>query len=848
MAQKNFFTTLRNIYRKEVIDSYKRYASDNRKLTNMISRKNFLIQCRKHNVFPAHIGNICNNIYKLIEAETFLMNKLHNITNNYKKQILNLEINVTFQRIKTIQNNLDKLNNFITQKSSTIFYSIFFDLQSDYRESLRVLNERKFVKKLNRLYDKHRSSNHTARIDVINLTETIIPPDINLILGYGTKFAMHINKMNTSQLFKLISDIESILNTLQDVQLKNNIRSELVNIITNYMNSPARTPSVIQKHLVHCFQLAKQFFKINNNLVVLQADKGNKTVVMDKNEYHVKMLALLDDTNTYRLLNKNPTTTIQRANNKLVADWYKMGYITLKEKTVITTYTGATPRMYGLPKIHKPNIPLRPIVSNTNSPTYQLAKFYAQIIHNSIDHEKYNIHSSFSFQQFITEQLIPPQHIVVSLDVISLFTSIPINLITANIDQRWSRISSHTTLPLHCFKEGLALLLERTFFVYDGKYYIQLDGTPMGSCLSPAVADLVLDVLLDQVILKLPFKPLFIKKYVDDLITIIPSDKIDEILSIFNDYSPNIQFTIETEMGGKLPFLDMMLTHNQVDGSITTSWYQKPTASGRMLNYLSAHKYSQKIGTASGYIHRVISLTSNITMNTHEIIRRQLLLNNYPSALINKLINKHIHNTHTKTSTLDTGQLHNQDALLKSYGSITFIDDLTHKLAKVLKSNLPSTTLGFKCPNTLSGLYTKLKDSISPLQRSNIVYSIPCTSCDKVYIGLTRQLLKSRVSNHVSDRNRLTKLQSEIAHLNDSQQAKELEVMLNGTALIRHVINLDHEFSYDKTTIVCSDNNYTKLKMLEMLYIQHLNTVNLRSDVEGLSSVYSGLLHKAKQS
>jgi hypothetical protein len=32
------------------------------------------------------------------------------------------------------------------------------------------------------------------------------------------------------------------------------------------------------------------------------------------------------------------------------------------------------PRLYGLPKIHKERVPLRPIVSNIGTPTYQLSK------------------------------------------------------------------------------------------------------------------------------------------------------------------------------------------------------------------------------------------------------------------------------------------------------------------------------------------------------------------------------------------------------------------------------------------------------------------------------------------
>ena len=38
------------------------------------------------------------------------------------------------------------------------------------------------------------------------------------------------------------------------------------------------------------------------------------------------------------------------------------------------------PRFYGLPKIHKPEIPIRPIVSYTGTPLYKLSRYIASIL------------------------------------------------------------------------------------------------------------------------------------------------------------------------------------------------------------------------------------------------------------------------------------------------------------------------------------------------------------------------------------------------------------------------------------------------------------------------------------
>lgn len=53
------------------------------------------------------------------------------------------------------------------------------------------------------------------------------------------------------------------------------------------------------------------FLKKNYNILILASDKGNKTVAMDKEEYHKKMKYKLDERNTYRTLRQDPTSRLQ---------------------------------------------------------------------------------------------------------------------------------------------------------------------------------------------------------------------------------------------------------------------------------------------------------------------------------------------------------------------------------------------------------------------------------------------------------------------------------------------------------------------------------------------------------
>ena len=50
------------------------------------------------------------------------------------------------------------------------------------------------------------------------------------------------------------------------------------------------------------------------------------------------------------------------------------------------------PKLYGLPKLHKPGIPMRPIVSFCGSPTYQLSKYLTTILQPLTDKSRRKLH------------------------------------------------------------------------------------------------------------------------------------------------------------------------------------------------------------------------------------------------------------------------------------------------------------------------------------------------------------------------------------------------------------------------------------------------------------------------
>ena len=113
--------------------------------------------------------------------------------------------------------------------------------------------------------------------------------------------------------------------------------------------------------------------------VILTADKGVALVIMDRNEYNNKAQELLEDKRTYKEISTDPTNKLKA---KLISLLKKIKADGGINKQLYKMYpTGAVaPKFYGLAKIHKRDIPLRPIVSSRGSINYEVAKELARIL------------------------------------------------------------------------------------------------------------------------------------------------------------------------------------------------------------------------------------------------------------------------------------------------------------------------------------------------------------------------------------------------------------------------------------------------------------------------------------
>ena len=264
------------------------------------------------------------------------------------------------------------------------------------------------------------------------------------------------------------------------------------------MTSILQSASLPNSNLTRDEQKALKRLKTDENIVILPADQERVTVVMDKTDYNDKMDSLVNDKQTYKVLKRDPVPALQRKLNNKMLTLKKTDKNDLRRYNRLRCSVPQPPKLYGLPKLHKPNMPMRPIVSFCGSPTYQLSRYLTNVLKPLTDESRHKPQSTENLIDAIKTTQIPDNHKLVSFDLKSLFTSIPLQLALECTENAINNSAVELPLPKDDIMDLLNLFLTSTSFQYNGKHYKQLHGTAMGSSVSVVVAEIVMQNIEEQ--------------------------------------------------------------------------------------------------------------------------------------------------------------------------------------------------------------------------------------------------------------------------------------------------------------------------------------------------------------
>ena len=172
-------------------------------------------------------------------------------------------------------------------------------------------------------------------------------------------------------------------------------------------------------------------------------------------------------------------------------------------------------------------------MSAIGSPTYELSKYLANIL-SPLQNNKYTVKNSASFVEKIRTLSVDPDEILVSFDVVSLFTCIPTHLAIEVVKERLDSDQSlpeRTNLSIQNIMTLLQFVLDNSFFVFQGNHFQQIFGCPMGSPVSAILANLVMEHVEEKALSSTPNPPKWWFRYVDDSHICVKRERVDEFHS-----------------------------------------------------------------------------------------------------------------------------------------------------------------------------------------------------------------------------------------------------------------------------------------------------------------------------
>jgi hypothetical protein len=271
--------------------------------------------------------------------------------------------------------------------------------------------------------------------------------------------------------------------------------------------------------------------KQRDDIVITKPDKGTGVVVMNKCDY-IRLLseAFVDDEEKF----KQVSLEQPKARGRPIKHYHPL---LQKEKELERTVREILPEnvadsvlqkgsrlahLYGLPKTHKSKLAMRPILSAVGTYNYNLAQWLDMTL-KPLSVNNTTISDPLAFAEEIRKTQINTGDILVSYDVSSLFTNVPVDetielLANKAFENNWFNKEYKLRITKTNLIKLLKLATKHQLFQFNGKLYEQVDGVAMGSPLGPLMANVFM-CSLEEKLSKSNKLPSVYNRFVDDTLT-----------------------------------------------------------------------------------------------------------------------------------------------------------------------------------------------------------------------------------------------------------------------------------------------------------------------------------------
>ncbi|CAF2134469.1 unnamed protein product [Rotaria magnacalcarata] len=506
----------------------------------------FLKTCKKENLIPKFVRfrvsptHLCYRNAILQCYQRILNDEI-----KYKKRQLTKEYRLSKNLQDAIYNDIH-IDDIIQLQN--IFESLILEKSSNWTST-----HKKKLESLRNEYNHKQHDSNISSIDPIkNYSHRKLTPKEHTILINGLDFVHQHSSFDEKD---FISNIETFFVTLlgrctdkYDWEEKELDEKTTYNLTPEQLQYAAKLRSIsdrFKRNAAKQLRLNKNTNKESLNLLrelakdkfihITRPDKGRGVVILDHEDYANKMLEILNDSSTFKKVDEDLTIKIEDQLIKRLLKMVDRKFITENEYKQMRPCGSQCARMYGLPKIHKAGLPLRPVMSAIGSYNYRLAKYLA-IKLKPFRKSKHMLKDTFEFIDSI-KKINPTmtKHRMISFDVTSLFTKVPLSYtIGLILDKMYGPEHNCPTfikqksdwcsrcLNRYDMKQLLETATSETHFSFNNEHYIQHNGVAMGSPLAPIIADIFMIHLENKLMQKLRKAGLlWYKRYIDDTFVII---------------------------------------------------------------------------------------------------------------------------------------------------------------------------------------------------------------------------------------------------------------------------------------------------------------------------------------
>ena len=394
-----------------------------------------------------------------------------------------LFITILLKKLKEVKSSLSKTERkFVIQKSKIFSrlslierLCLIFILNDWYNKNLNI-TLMKQRRKLMNLWIKQRDKSPDC---IKNYSKRQLTVTEEAALRYGLNHHILPKNFDNNTIKASIEQLAFSIKKNENIKFDEEISDEIKFALKRFSTSAKRICFSHRNCVLH--KTLKNLSK-DNEIKICKFDKGKGIAILDSSDYYSKLDSIALDQSKFIQINQNIKVHPIISKEKSVT-YFIRKYLKNYDSEVIRKLisSGSKPgRIYGLVKLHKNNYPLCLVISMIDLPEYELAKFMDFLIKPLVPN-KYMLSSTDDFLMKLNNSNISSDDKLVSFDVVSLFTNIPLNE-TINIIADYVFSDENIQKPLmekHIFVKLLRLACERLFF-YKDCLYQQIDGVAMG--------------------------------------------------------------------------------------------------------------------------------------------------------------------------------------------------------------------------------------------------------------------------------------------------------------------------------------------------------------------------------